>query len=509
MRGCAHAAGEDTARGARHERAAGARSRRRARGIRVTRPKVAIVRTAPATVLEDYHRLMNLAGYQDVIDRGSDTALKINISWHFFYPGASTTPWQLDGVIRTLRRDGYRRELIHACHNRTVVIDARLGERENKQVDVVSAHGLRNVHLYDAGEAWVDIRDAVGDLARKFLCLNQVYPRGFRIPRRFIGENIIHLPTVKTHVFTTTTGAMKNAFGGLLNEHRHWTHPVIHETLVDLLMIQQKIHRGVFAVMDGTFAGDGPGPRCLVPHLKNVLLASADQVAIDAVAAALMGFDPLRDLKYVRLAHELGLGVGDPRGIEIVGDVDAARENWRFEGPFKRMTFAARNQHRIYWGPLKKPLEWSLKTWLAPWAYLASVTYHDLFWYPRFGRDRVARALRSDWGRLFANWGAVPPDAAARGFPDVGDAHPELVRRGLKHFAEGVRLLGMAVAESPERSARRRRAASRPGRDEAGAGSRDGSSVPDGLSSREASAPGHGDGVRDGGGAATRRTTRV
>ena len=98
---------------------------------------------------------------------------------------------------------------------------------------------------------------------------------------------------MKTHIFTTTTGAMKNAFGGLLNEHRHWTHPVIHETLVDLLMIQKKIHRGVFAVMDGTFAGDGPGPRCMVPHVKNVLLASADQVAIDAVAAKLMGMDPL------------------------------------------------------------------------------------------------------------------------------------------------------------------------------------------------------------------------
>ena len=86
------------------------------------------------------------------------------------------------------------------------------------------------------------------------------------------------------------TGAMKNAFGGLLNERRHWTHEVIHETLVDLLMIQKKIHPGVFAVMDGTFAGDGPGPRCMIPHVKNVLLASSDQVAIDAVAAKLMGF---------------------------------------------------------------------------------------------------------------------------------------------------------------------------------------------------------------------------
>ena len=76
--------------------------------------------------------------------------------------------------------------------------------------------------------------------------------------RLFFDRNIIHLPTVKTHVFTTITGAMKNAFGGLLNEKRHWTHSVIHETVVDLLSIQQEIHSGLFAVMDGTFAGDGP-----------------------------------------------------------------------------------------------------------------------------------------------------------------------------------------------------------------------------------------------------------
>ena len=188
---------------------------------------------------------------------------------------------------------------MHACHNRTVVIDAHFGERENKQINVVQAHGLRNLHLYEGDEPWINIREAVGDLTKKFLCLNEVYPDGFMIPRRFIGENIIHLPTVKTHVFTTTTGAMKNAFGGLLNERRHWTHPVIHETLVDLLMIQKKIHRGVFAVMDGTFAGDGPGPRCMMPHVKNVILASADQVAIDAVAARLMGMDPL-SIKFIR-----------------------------------------------------------------------------------------------------------------------------------------------------------------------------------------------------------------
>ena len=354
----------------------------------MTKSQVAVLKTSPNTVLADYHELMNLAGYQNVVDRQVDTALKINISWHFFYPGSSTTPWQLEGVARAMLQDGYARDLIHACHNRTVVIDAHLGERENKQLDVVENHGLRNIHLYE-GEEWVHICDAVGDLTNEFLCLNEVYPKGFHIPKRFIGENIIHLPTVKTHVFTTTTGAMKNAFGGLLNEKRHWTHPVIHETLVDLLMIQKKIHRGVFAVMDGTFAGDGPGPRCMIPHVKNVILASSDQVAIDAVAASMMGIDPM-SIKFIRLAHELELGCGDPTRSRLLEMSRPANRAWDFVGPFKKMTFASRMQHKIYWGPLKKPIEWSLKTILAPWAYIASVIYHDSFWYPFLAKKQMA-----------------------------------------------------------------------------------------------------------------------
>src|SRR3954469_4289339 len=109
----------------------------------MTRARVAILRTSPQTVLRDYHRLMNLAGYQDVLAKDVDTALKVNISWHFFFPGSSTTPWQLDDVAAALVADSYDKSLIHACHNRTVVIDAHLGERENKQIDVVQAHGLR------------------------------------------------------------------------------------------------------------------------------------------------------------------------------------------------------------------------------------------------------------------------------------------------------------------------------------------------------------------------------
>ena len=156
----------------------------------------------------------------------------------------------------------------------------------------------------------------------------------------------------------------------------------------------------------------------MLPHVKNVILASADQVAIDAVAAKLMGFDPMQ-IKFIRMAHEMGLGCGDPRDIEIVGDAEAAKQNWHFVGPFKKMTFASRMQHKIYWGPMKKPIEWSLKTVLAPWAYIASVIYHDSFWYPFNAKRMMRTVLDSPWGRLFRNWERSRPTRTA--IRDVGD----------------------------------------------------------------------------------------
>jgi len=337
---------------------------------------------------------MRLADYQQFLPRENETALKINVSWHYFYPACSTTPWQLEGVISTLLEDGYSKDKLYGAHNRTVVVSARRGERANKQLPVLVKYGVRNVHLYEKGEEWTLYRPRA-----EMLALGKVFRHGVRIPKRFIGSNIIHLPTMKTHVFTRMTGAMKNAFGGLLFEKRHRTHGRIHETLVDLLAIQKEIHPGLFAVMDGTFAGDGAGPRCMTPHVKNFILASGDMVAIDAVAAKMMGFDPL-SIAFIRMAHERGLGCGNPREIEVVGE-DISDVNFHFQCGD---TLASRGQKMIYWGWLK-PLE-HLLLWspIAPWAYLASYLYHDLYWYNFIGRARVRQALETEWGQLFARY---------------------------------------------------------------------------------------------------------
>lgn len=361
-----------------------------------SKAKVAVLKTTPKTVVQDYQRLMELADYEKHLPKDHDTLLKINISWHVYYPACSTAAWQYDGVASALISAGYDSQRIIPTHNRTVVVDDKVGIRNNHLDTVDYKHGLNPIHLYEPQWEWVHFRPKTG----KFRVLDQVYPDGVKIPKFFFGRNIIHLPTVKTHVFTTITGAMKNAFGGLLSERRHWTHSVIHETLVDLLRIQKEIHSGVFAVMDGTVVGDGPGPRAMIPSVRNYILASADQTAIDAVSAKMQGFDPM-ELDFIRCAHEDGLGVGDPREIEIVGD-DISNVNFHHQK--NQQTFASKGQHMIYHGPLKPLEKVLLRSPIVPWSYVASRLYHDAYWYPVVGKPRVEKILETDWGKLFAEY---------------------------------------------------------------------------------------------------------
>lgn len=57
---------------------------------------------------------MRSAGYERDLLVDVQTALEINISWPYWHPACSTTPWQLDGVLRSLQTDGYPREPILA-----------------------------------------------------------------------------------------------------------------------------------------------------------------------------------------------------------------------------------------------------------------------------------------------------------------------------------------------------------------------------------------------------------
>ena len=356
-------------------------------------PVVAVVATSPETAVEDMGRAMDLAGVGEFLSPGVKTLLKVNISWQHWYPACSTTPWQIEGVSKALRARGHQ-DLV-AAHNGTVVVDSYEGEFKNKHKAAQEKSGLPDIHLDSPPNRWIEYKPKA-----QMLVLDDIFPEGIQIPEIFPGTNIVHLPTMKTHVFTTMTGAMKNAFGGLLHRKRHWTHSVIHETLTDLLAIQQEIHPGLFAVMDGTFAGDGPGPRAMRWHIKDRILASNDQVAIDAVAAKMMGFDPM-SIRFIRLAHERGLGCGEVSEINVVGE-DISQVNWQFTGV--ENTFASRGQKLIYWGPLKPLENMLLRSPLVGLAFLASNLYHNGYWLKTKGRRRIKAAMETEWGKLFQSY---------------------------------------------------------------------------------------------------------
>src|SRR5919204_725429 len=142
---------------------------------------VAALRTSPDHVLEDYDRLLDLADVRAALDPAAPTILKDNISWHFPFPAANTTPWQLEGTISGLRSRDYQ-DLV-CVQNKTVVTDAFKGEDLNGYVPIFRAHGVPVLYNFKDGDMrWVHYTPRA-----KMLVLNRVFPEGIHVPDFFFG----------------------------------------------------------------------------------------------------------------------------------------------------------------------------------------------------------------------------------------------------------------------------------------------------------------------------------
>ena len=351
---------------------------------------VAVLKTSTKTVIDDYKKLLHLADYEKSLSKDRETILKLNLSWSLYFPACSTEPWQLEGVLKTLKEDGYKD--IIPVENKTVVTNPLKGARLNKWLPILEKYGQEFTPLTDV--EWVTYSPK-----HEMLAMYEIFPDGFEIPKLFIGKNILHLPTQKTHGHTIITGAVKNAFGGLLKEKRHHSHKKIHEVLVDLLAIQREIHPDIFAVMDGTVCGNGAGPRTMFPEIKNYILASSDQVAIDAVSAKMMGFDPMK-IPFIKLAHDRGFGTGDIDQIDIIGD-DIKDVNYNFKTSKSLVVFG---DQLFRSGPLSFIEPLLFHTPLFKLAILGSAVYHDFVWYPIVGKKRIEEFRKTEWGQVFESY---------------------------------------------------------------------------------------------------------
>jgi uncharacterized protein (DUF362 family) len=366
----------------------------------LNRSRVAVLKTDVGSVLDDYVRLAKLAGMDTVLSKDLPTLIKLNLSWTKYFPSCSSEPWQVEGAVRALLELGYSRERLTPVENRTVVTQPWKGARNNRWLPVLEAAGLRFQPLTEV--AW-----EIYKFKSPLLRLNHIFPEGIEIPKIYPGRQILHLPTVKTHGHSTTTGSIKNAFGGLLKEVRHYAHKYIHEVMVDLVMMQKELHPAVFTLMDGTVCGNGAGPRTMVPVVKDYILGAADSVAIDAVAARMMGFDPMT-IPYLRMCHERGLGVADPRFIDVVGE-SVEGVNFGFE---VSRSFVIWGDQMLRRGGLRFLEKIALHSPLVVWAPMASNIYHDWLWYPIVGKSRIRAYRNTKWGKLFdSRYGPGSPGA--------------------------------------------------------------------------------------------------
>jgi uncharacterized protein (DUF362 family) len=156
-------------------------------------------------------------------------------------------------------------------------------------------------------------------------------------------DRLISVASLKTHSMTGVSLSMKNYFGIGPGAKYGFPKDGLHklgnpdEVLIDLF----SFHPADYAVVGGSWGVEADGPHApgarSVHH--NVLIAGANALSVDAVAAAVMGFKPA-DLPYLAMAERRGFGVADADVIWTRGnDIEEAR--------------------RLF----QKPAEWRKRAW--------------------------------------------------------------------------------------------------------------------------------------------------
>jgi uncharacterized protein (DUF362 family)/NAD-dependent dihydropyrimidine dehydrogenase PreA subunit len=134
-------------------------------------------------------------------------------------------------------------------------------------------------------------------------------------------DGIVSISKFKAHGFMIITGAVKNQFGCIPGTYKAEFHiktpnPLDFGKMLVCLNLYLKPR---LYIMDGIIAMEGNGPRGGDPVKMNVLLLSADPVALDATLCRLIDLNP-EFVPTIPPGKAWGLGTYLPGEIELVGD---------------------------------------------------------------------------------------------------------------------------------------------------------------------------------------------
>ena len=249
-------------------------------------------------VIHAVHTAMEKASWEKFIPAGSEICLKPNLCIDIAFPGYITSPWFLEAVIVKLQKHVKK---LYVVESDTWTTDVERGIRASKLLNICNKYGVEWVNLSK-------IRTVKVYLKNSFVLGDYV-----EVPELLTKAKIVSLPVLKTHGNTVVTGAIKNQWG-CLTKMRIDFHEHIDYAMVDL----NRLLKPIFSVMDGTIGCEGKGPKQGIPKICNLVLASGDNVALDSVAAKIMGIS-LAKANHIPLCEAYDTGVSDYNMIEVLG----------------------------------------------------------------------------------------------------------------------------------------------------------------------------------------------
>lgn len=246
-----------------------------------------------------------LGGMEKFIGKEEKVLLKPNLLSRALPQKAITThPAVFSAVCKLLKEEGYQ----HVSYGDSPGNPTTTPEKATDTCGLAAEAAKHGVPLgdFDGGSV---VHFPQGKTARSFYLCHAVQE----------ADAIINICKMKTHALERITGAVKNLYGCItgVNKatgHAHYPNSeVFADMLADLnLCVHPRLH-----IMDGIVAMEGNGPTSGTPVAMNVLLFSADPVALDSVYAGLIHLDPAQVPTCVSGA-KAGVGVMDYSQIDIV-----------------------------------------------------------------------------------------------------------------------------------------------------------------------------------------------
>lgn len=294
--------------------------------------KVIVIKTKAATVMEDIARAFEYADLKNTLPPGVGTIIRGTLNKQCFSSCENTMPWQIDGILRILKREGY--EKITGLFDDSAILNPIRGVVNNRLDIPFSSWGhpiLYNNLMEDI--RWITYLPQV-----RLRCLDEIFPQGIEIPEYCLGRSLINVLPILPHQNIVFTGATHSLLGALLNWKRFYCYPRLEQALIDLLALQKEISTGIFSViqLDKSCFYKTDIDNCREGNENygnkwdSLIIMGADPIATDSIIASLMNYEPL-DIPFIRMAHEDQLGIGKLKNIQVLGDeISGLRIIWPY-----------------------------------------------------------------------------------------------------------------------------------------------------------------------------------